>query len=69
MAPSELMYSGIRCGPRLRGFGADDGVLAIGLVPHRHHKHSRFGRLHAGLELCACLMGKAVSYADRKPAE
>jgi hypothetical protein len=55
--------------PRLHGVRADDGVLAIGFIPHRHYQHSRISGLHAGLELGACLMGKAVSQADRKPAE
>jgi len=58
------------CGrPRLHGVRADDGVLAIGFIPHRHYRHAGISGLHAGLELCACLMGKAVSHAYRKPAE
>jgi hypothetical protein len=67
--PLELMDSGVGSGARLRRFGADDGVLAIGFVPHRQHMDSGIGSLDAGPELGACLMGKAVSHADRKPAE
>jgi hypothetical protein len=69
LAPVKFMDSGVRGRARLRRFGADDGVLAVGLIPHRHDKHSGSGSLHAGLELSARLMGKAISYADRKPAE
>jgi hypothetical protein len=64
LAPVEFMDSGVRGRARLRRFGADDGVLAVGFIPHRHDKHSGSGSLHAGLELSARLMGKAVSYAD-----
>jgi hypothetical protein len=63
------MDSGVGSGARHCGFGADDGVLAIGFVPHRQHEDSGIGCLGAGPELGACLMGKAVSYADRKPGE
>jgi hypothetical protein len=69
LAPVELVDSGVGGCPRLRRLGADDGVLAIGFIPHRHDKHSGSDSLHTGLELSARLMGKAVPYADRKPAE
>ena len=69
MLPFEVLNSGIRGDARLRGFGADDGVLAIRLVPYRHHDHTGLRRLEAGAQLRAGLMHKPVSYPDRKSSQ
>jgi hypothetical protein len=69
LRPVQFVDRSIRGRPRLHGVGTDDGVLSIGFIPHRHYQHSRISGLRAGLELGACLMGKAVSHAYRKPAE
>jgi hypothetical protein len=69
LPPLQRLHSSVRSLPRLSRSGADDGVLAIGFVPHWHHQYSGFGSLNAGPELGARLMRKAVPHTNRKSAE
>ena len=45
---------------------ADNHVLPVGLVPHRHHLHTRFTRLHTRRELRLRLVRKPVPHTHRK---
>ena len=67
--PAEGFHSRIGGGPGCGRLGADDGVLAVRLVPDGDHLHAlRQGEL-AGLQLGLRLVGESVADADGKAAE
>ena len=62
--PVQRLHSGIRLGAETLGLRADEGVLAVGLVPNRMKRHtSHGGGLDRG-KLGLALMGEAVAHAD-----
>jgi hypothetical protein len=62
--PVERLDGGIGGDADRGGFGADDVVFAVGLVPDRYDFDAGVEGLEAGLELGFGLMGEAVAGAD-----
>ena len=66
LAPAHLLHCHVRRGARLHRLGANDGVLAVRLVPHRNDLNARVSGLHACGKLGLRLVGKAVAHANGK---
>ncbi len=62
--PVEGLHGGLGGGEDGGGFGSDEGVFAVGLVPDRDDGEAVLGDLGAGLELGLGLVGEAVAGAD-----
>ena len=62
--PAERLDGGIRGLARRSGLGADDGVLAVRLVPHGNDLDAAVERLYAGLQLRLGLVSEAVAGSD-----
>ena len=67
--PAEGLHGGIGGHSSGCGFGADDRVLAVGLVPDWNDFDTVFQGELAGAQLGLRLVGKSVADADRKSAE
>ena len=63
IAPASLTHGCVGGSAHAVGFGADNVVFAIRLVPHRHDNDAVLGRQNASLQLGSGLVGEAVPYA------
>ena len=64
--PVKRLHSGIRLGAEILGLGANEGVLAVRLVPHWMKRHTALGCGFNCRELSLALVGKTVAHADSK---
>ena len=64
--PAEFADGLVRRGAHAGGFGADDGVLAVGFVPDGSDFDALLRRQDAGLQLGLGLMRKTVAHAKGK---
>ena len=55
----------IGCGSRLRRLAAHDQMFAVGLIPHRNHRHAEVACHDARVQLRPRLMRKSVADAER----
>ena len=62
--PTEGLYSGIRRRAGAGRLGADDVVLAVGLIPDRHDFDAEFLGRDAGSELGFGFVGEAVAHTE-----
>ena len=62
--PAEIAHGLLGGAPHARRLGADDRMLAVGLVPHRHDVDALFRRQHAGAQLRRGLVRETVAHAD-----
>ncbi len=69
LRPAERLHGIIGCGARLAGLGANDGMLAIGLVPDRDDFNAGLRRKNAGGKLGLGLVRKPVTHADGEPRQ
>ena len=62
--PIQCLHCRIRLGTQILGLGADEGVLAVRLVPDRMQRHATLcGGLNCG-ELSLPLVSEAIAHAD-----
>ena len=64
--PTESFDGGIGFGAEAGGFGADEGVFAVGFVPDGDEVCAEFGGELAGAELGLALMAETVTHAKRQ---
>ena len=64
--PAQRLNSCICLGAQTGGLGTDEGVLAIGFIPHRNEFRAQLGSQNASLQLCPPLMPKAVAHTKGK---
>src|SRR5262249_52884958 len=64
LLPAERLHRGVRGVPYAARLGADDRVLAVGLVPDRYHFDACFRREDARAELRLRLVCEPVADAD-----
>lgn len=62
--PAASFYGSLSSGQHARRFRADEAVLAIGLIPNRHHFEAILRNEFAGSQLRLRLMRKAVANTD-----
>ena len=62
--PAERLHGGVGRGAGARRLGADDVVLAVGLVPDRHDLDAELLGRKAGGELGFGFVGEAVAHAE-----
>ena len=62
--PAERLHGGVGRGAGARRLGADDVVLAVGLVPDRHDLDAELLGREAGGELGFGFVGEAVAHAE-----
>src|SRR5277367_1828616 len=69
MPPTKRFDGGIGGGARGRRLRADDRVLAVRFIPVGDDVDARLLSEDACFKLSTCLVGEAVTYAERKCAE
>jgi len=65
LAPAHILHCHVRRVARLHRLGADNGVLAVRLVPHRNDFHARVG----GQKTCGKLGLRLVAKRSPTPME
>ena len=67
--PSPRSHSLGRRHAHTQRLAANEGVFAVGFIPHRSHHNAVGSQTFKGRELRASLMGKAIADAKRKPGQ